>query len=77
MPSTIAWPRQAQPTVRFNNWFVGANLGRQLGAHLQLNFNYGIQRQNSPAICPVANCGVTGFQQTFGMTVNWHLHPNE
>ncbi len=62
-----------QPTVRFDNWFVGGNLGRQLGSHIQLNFSYGVQRQNSPAVCPVANCGVNGFQQTFGVTVNWHL----
>ena len=65
-----------QPTVRFDNWFVGGNLGRQLGPHLQLNFNYGVQRQNSPAVCPVASCGVNGFEQTFGVTVNWHLRRN-
>jgi hypothetical protein len=62
-------------TTRFNNWFVGANLGRQVGPHAQINFNYGVQRQNSPAICPVVSCGGNGFQQTFGMTVNWHLRP--
>jgi hypothetical protein len=65
-----------QPTVRFDNWFVGGNLGRQVGSHLQVNFNYGVQRQNSPAVCPVANCGVKGFEQTFGVTVNWHLRRN-
>lgn len=64
------------PTVEFDNWFVGANIGRQLWSHFQLNFNYGVQRQNSPAVCPVANCGIDGFQQTFGMTINWHLRPN-
>jgi hypothetical protein len=64
------------PTVKFDNWFVGANIGRQLWSHFQLNFNYGVQRQNSPAVCPVANCGIDGFQQTFGMTINWHLRPN-
>jgi hypothetical protein len=47
----------------------------QFGQHAQINFNYGASRQNSPATCPVANCGGTGLQQTFGMTVNWHLRP--
>ena len=64
-----------QPTTSFNNWFIGANLGRQLGPHAAVQFQYGLQRQNGPAICPVASCGVNGFQQTFGMTVNWHLRP--
>jgi hypothetical protein len=62
-------------TTSFNNEFIGASLGRQIGRHAQVNFNYGVQEQGSPAICPVANCGVAGFQQTFGMTVNWHLRP--
>jgi hypothetical protein len=61
--------------TQFNNWFAGANLGRQIGRHLQINFNYGAVMQDSPANCPVASCGVTGLQQTFGMTVNWHLLP--
>ncbi len=64
------------PTVRFDNWFIGANLGRQIGRHAQVNFNYGLQKQYAPAVCPVAYCGVNGFQQTFGMTLNWHLRPN-
>ena len=62
-------------TTSFNNWFVGANLGRQVGRHARINFNYGLQRQTSPNACPVASCGGTGFQQSFGMTVNWHLRP--
>ena len=66
-----------EPTIKFDNWFVGGNIGRQLWSHFQLNFNYGVQRQNSPAVCPVpGGCGVNGFQQTFGMTFNWHLRPN-
>ncbi len=61
-------------STQFDNWFIGANLSRQVGPHLQINFNYGATRQNNPAICPVVGgCGGTGFQQTFGMTVNWHL----
>jgi hypothetical protein len=62
-------------TTQFDNWFVGANIGRQVGPHAQVNFNYGAVMQNSPIICPVISCGGTGLQQTFGMTVNWHLRP--
>ena len=62
-------------TTQFDNWFIGANLGRRVGPHAQINFSYGASRQNSPVICPVASCGGTGLQQTFGMSVNWHLRP--
>ena len=62
-------------TTQFDNWFIGTNLGRRVGTHAQINFNYGASRQNSPAICPVASCGGTGLQQTIGMSVNWHLRP--
>ncbi|MGA7792921.1 MAG: hypothetical protein WCA19_07775 [Candidatus Acidiferrales bacterium] len=63
-------------STQFDNWFIGTNLGRQVGPHLQINFNYGATRQNNPAICPVVGgCGGTGLQQTFGMSVNWHLRP--
>ncbi len=62
-------------TTQFDNWFVGANIGRRLGPYAQVNFNYGLQRQNSPVTCPVVSCGGTGLQQTFGMSVNWHLRP--
>jgi hypothetical protein len=62
-------------TTTFDNWFFGASLGRRLGQHAEMNLNYGLQRQNSPAVCPVTSCGVSGFQQTVGMTVNWHLRP--
>lgn len=62
-------------TTQFDNWFIGANLGRQVSPHAQINFNYGASRQNSPATCLVVNCGGTGLQQTFGMSVNWHLRP--
>jgi hypothetical protein len=60
-------------STQFDNWFIGANLGRRVGPHAQINFNYGATRQNNPAICPVASCGGTGLQQTVGMSVNWHL----
>jgi hypothetical protein len=54
---------------------VCANLGRRVGQHAQFNFNYGVLRQNSPIACTVAVCGGTGIQETFGMSVNWHLRP--
>src|SRR5216684_3687226 len=60
-------------TSSFHDWFVGANVDRQLGRHAQVGFSYAVQEQSSPAVCPVASCGGTGFQQSFGMTVNWHL----
>jgi len=62
-------------TTQFNNWFVGATLGRRIGPRGQINFNYGLQEQSSPANCPVTSCGVTGYQQSFGMTLGWHLRP--
>lgn len=62
-------------TIQFDNWFAGANLGRQLGQHASINFNYGALRQNNPASCTVALCGGNGLQQTVGMSLNWHLRP--
>jgi hypothetical protein len=62
-------------TRQFDNWFMGANLGHQLGAHATINLNYGASKQNSPATCLVTSCGGIGLQQTFGMSVNWHLRP--
>jgi hypothetical protein len=68
-------PQAGTTPTQFDNWFVGANIGRRLGPHAQVNFNYGATRQNNPAICLVAGCGGTGLEQTFGMSVNWHLRP--
>jgi hypothetical protein len=62
-------------TLKFDTWFVGASLGRQVGRHAQINFSYGALDQNTPASCPVTSCGIPGLQQSFGMTVNWHLLP--
>ena len=61
--------------TQFDVWFIGANLGRRVGSHAEVNFNYGVLKQNNPPTCPVATCGIPGFQQSFGMTVNWHLRP--
>jgi len=62
-------------TTQFDNWFMGANLGRRVGPHAQINFSYGASKQNNPATCLVVSCGGTGLQQTFGLSVNWHLRP--
>jgi hypothetical protein len=62
-------------STQFNNWFAGANLGRSLGQHVAINFNYGALRQNNPVACTVAVCGGEGLQQTVGLSVNWHLLP--
>ncbi len=46
------------PTPQYDNWFAGADLGRQVGQHMAINFNYGAMRQNNPASCTtVALCG--------------------
>jgi hypothetical protein len=68
-------PSAGVAAMRFDNWFLGANLGRRLGPRTLFNLNYGLQRQNSPSVCPAPSCGLFGFQQTIGMTVNWHLRP--
>jgi|HubBroStandDraft_6_1064221.scaffolds.fasta_scaffold23030_2 hypothetical protein len=62
-------------TTQFDNWFVGANIGRSVGPHAHVNFNYGATRQNNPATCLVVYCGGTGLQQNVGLSVNWHLRP--
>jgi hypothetical protein len=62
-------------TTQFDNWLFGANLGRRVGPHVQINFNYGATRQNNPVICPVVSCGGNGLQQSVGLSVNWHLRP--
>jgi hypothetical protein len=64
-------------TTQFDNWFAAANLGRQLGQHAAVNFNYGALRQNNPAtFCTkVALCVGNGLQQSVGMSLNWHLRP--
>jgi len=62
-------------STRFDNWFVGADLGRQVGQHAAVNFNYGATRQNNPSTCTVAQCGGNGLQQSVGVSINWHLRP--
>lgn len=62
-------------TTQFDNWFFGANLGRSVGSHAVINFNYGARDQNNPALCTLALCGGNGLQETFGLSVNWHFVP--
>ncbi|HXC31534.1 MAG TPA: hypothetical protein VNZ56_03620 [Verrucomicrobiae bacterium] len=62
-------------TTQFDNWFIGANIGRSVGTHMHVNFNYGATQQNNAVICLVASCGGVGLQQTVGMSINWHLRP--
>ncbi len=69
LPGALVTPTQ------FDNWFVGANIGRRLGPHAEVNFSYGATMQNNAVLCPVASCGGVGLQQTFGMSVGWHLRP--
>jgi hypothetical protein len=61
--------------AQFDNWFAGANLSRRVGLHAQFNFNYGAQDQTNPPGCTPVTCGLTGLQQTVGLSVNWHLRP--
>jgi hypothetical protein len=60
---------------RFDTWFAGANLNRQLGRQVRLSLSYGFQRQSSGGgVCPVLSCGLPGsisFRQ-FGATLQWH-----
>jgi hypothetical protein len=65
-------------TTTFHTWFMGANVGHQMGRHAQVGFNYSLLKQDNPAVCPiVGGCGTLASQQSFGMTVNWHLRPIE
>ena len=46
---------------RFDNWFAGASLNRQIGRQIDVSLSYGFQRQSSGGgICPVLNCGLPG-----------------
>lgn len=60
---------------RFDDWFAGASLNRQMGRQIRLSLSYGFQQQTSGAgVCPVLSCGLPGslsFRQ-FGATLQWH-----
>ncbi len=73
--SNSSLPITGTTSFQFYDWFGGASLGRRMGRHFVLNFNYGAQDQNSPANCPVLSCGVPGLLQTFGMSLSWHVRP--
>ena len=57
----------------FNDWFAGANLGKQVGRRLRFSLSYEYQRQiMGTGACPVVSCGVAPAYQVFGLTMNWH-----
>jgi hypothetical protein len=60
---------------RFDNWFAGASLSRQVGRQVNVKLNYGFERQGSRGgACPVLSCGLPGatsFRQV-GVTLQWH-----
>jgi hypothetical protein len=65
-------------TTNFNTWFIGANVGHQMGRHTELGFNASLLDQVNPPACLIpGGCGGWGLQPSFGMTVNWHLRPVE
>ena len=63
--------------ISFTDWFFGASMNRRIGRYGQVGFNYGVQDQSVPPACPVASCGIPGYEQTFGVSFNWHLRPIE
>ncbi|HEV2521478.1 MAG TPA: hypothetical protein VGT24_03780 [Candidatus Acidoferrales bacterium] len=68
-------PQAGTTIVHFDDWFLGANIGRQFGRHMQASFSYGLTKPTIPVTCPATICGVSGYQHSFGLTVNWHLRP--
>jgi hypothetical protein len=60
---------------RFDNWFAGATLNRQIGQQVHLSLIYSFQSQTSSGgVCPVLTCGLPGslvFRQ-FGASLQWH-----
>jgi hypothetical protein len=58
---------------RFDNWFVGASLNRQIGRQVRFGLSYGFQRQRSGGGgCPVLNCGLPESFSQFGVNLQWH-----
>jgi hypothetical protein len=65
------------PTVffsgRFDDWFAGASLDRQIGRQLHLDLSYGFQQQTSGyGQCPVLSCGLSRPFAQYGVTLLWH-----
>jgi hypothetical protein len=58
---------------RFDNWFGGASLNRQMGRQVRFSLSYGFQRQSrGGGGCPVLGCGLPGSFSQFGVTLQWH-----
>jgi hypothetical protein len=62
-----------QPSTNlFSNYYGNANLTHDLSRHLVLALTYGLQKQNTSGVCPVANCGLIGLRQVGGVVLDWH-----
>jgi hypothetical protein len=68
-------PGSPGPSTLFQNWFAGTTLVRHLGRQFQINTTYEFARQTESGACPVVSCGIRPNQQSFGVTLAWHLTP--
>jgi hypothetical protein len=59
----------------YRNWFVGGSIGRELGRHAHISFNYGVLQQPSSGICPVTSCYTNRVVQTIGAALDVHVRP--
>ncbi len=58
---------------RFDDWFAGASLDRQIGRQLHLDLSYAFQQQTSSyGQCPVLSCGLARPFAQYGVTLQWH-----
>jgi hypothetical protein len=58
---------------RFDDWFAGVDLNRQIGRQVRLGLSYGFQQQTSGnGICPVLSCGLARPFSEYGVTLSWH-----
>jgi hypothetical protein len=76
LDNSLAVPT-APTSFSFTHWYGGSYVGRPVGRHMNVNFNYGVAHQRSPDTCPSSVCGGSGYVQTFGTTINWHLRRTE
>jgi len=62
---------------RFENWFTGATLNRQIGRQVGFGLNYRLQWQSTGnGSCPVLRCGLAAsWLHQFGVTLQWHPFP--
>ncbi len=62
--------------TKYEGWYGGAMLSRELGQHMSLSLNYNVQRQisNNP-LCFGNDCGTVILRHVGGLGVNWHSRP--